>query len=88
MHKKEHKLAELLKCVTKFDLRIDWEQLRDFRLQNLKRGFNHIGIADLIVAQNCMQNGLKLLVCDRHFEALAQYLPLDLQILGKRRFAE
>ena len=76
IHKKEHKLAELLNDVKKYLLTIDWQEIRNMRLLNLKHGNNNIGISDLIIAQNCIQNKLKIIVHDRHFEAMAKYIPL------------
>ena len=60
IHKKEHKLAELLNCVKKYTLLINWQEIRDIQLDNLKHGNNSIGISDIIIAQNCMQNGLTI----------------------------
>ena len=78
IHKKEHKLAELLSFIKKYELFVDWQEIRDIQLQNLKHGNNNIGISDIIIAQNCMQNKIKIIVHDKHFEAMAKYLPLDI----------
>ena len=59
IHKKEHALAELLGSVTKYELFIDWPEIRNIQLLNLKHGNNNIGISDVIVVQNCIQNDLK-----------------------------
>jgi len=52
--KKEHKLAELLNEIKKYALAIDWEEIRSLQLLNIKHGNNHIGISDIIIAQNCI----------------------------------
>jgi predicted nucleic acid-binding protein len=78
MHKKEFKLAELLCCIRKFTLTIDWQEIRNIQLLNMEHGNNHIGISDIIIAQNCMQNKLKIIVQDKHFEAMATYIPLEI----------
>ena len=78
IHKKEHKLSELLNYVKKFELIIDWQEIRNIQLLNLKYGNNNIGISDIIIAQNCMQNGLKIVVNDKHFEIMAKYIPLEM----------
>ena len=78
IHKKEHKLAELLSYIKKYELIIDWQEIRDIQLLNLKHGNNNIGISDIIIAQNCIQNKTKIIVNDKHFEAMAKYLPLDI----------
>ena len=76
IHKKEKNLAELLNCVKKYELYIDWQEIRNIQLLNLQHGNNNIGISDIIIAQNCMQNGLKIIIHDKHFEAMARYVPL------------
>jgi len=78
IHKKEHKLAELLSCIKKYVLIIDWQEIRNIQLLNLKHGNSNIGISDIIIAQNCMQNKLKIIVHDKHFEAMAGYIPLEI----------
>ncbi|GBR72872.1 putative PIN domain protein [Candidatus Termititenax aidoneus] len=77
-HQKEHKLAELLNALPKYPLRIDWDELRSWQALNLKKGFNNIGIPDLLIAQNCLQNHLQIFSRDKHFRWLAKHLPLEL----------
>jgi predicted nucleic acid-binding protein len=45
---------------------------------NLKQGNNNVGISDIIIAQNCIQNGSRLITNDKHFEIMAKYIPLEL----------
>jgi predicted nucleic acid-binding protein len=77
IHRKEYKLADLLNSISKYTLVIDWQEIRSIQLLNLKHGNNNIGISDIIIAQNCMQNELKLIVHDKHFEAMSKYIPLE-----------
>ena len=78
IHKKEQKLSELLNCVKKYSLIIDWQEIRDMQLLNIKHGNNRIGISDIIITQNCMQNKLQIIAHDKHFEAMAKYIPLEI----------
>ena len=78
IHKKEHKLAELLKGVKKYELIIDWEEIRSLQLLNIKHGNNHIGISDIIIAQNCIQNGLRIIAHDKHILAISKYIPIEI----------
>ena len=78
IHRKEHDLAELLNKITKYTLRINWQEIIDMQIQNLKKGNNNIGISDLIIVQNCMQNKLKLITNDNHFAAMAKYIQLEI----------
>ena len=76
IHRKEHKLAELLENINKINLSIDWPEIRVMQLANLKHGNNNIGVSDVIIAQNCIQNNLRLISNDKHFEAIARYFKL------------
>ena len=76
--KKEHKLARLLSYVNKYELDIEWNEIRTMQLQNLKHGNNNIGISDIIITQNCIQNNLRIIVHDKHFAAMAKYIPLKI----------
>ena len=78
IHKKENKLAELLNSLQKYILIIDWHEIQKIQLLNLKHGNNNIGISDIIIAQNCIQNELKLIAHDKHFEMMTKYIPLEI----------
>jgi predicted nucleic acid-binding protein len=78
IHRNEHDLANLLNYVKNYALSIDWQEIRDIQLINIKHGNNHIGISDIIIAQNCIQNGLKIITRDKHIEAMAGYTPLEI----------
>ena len=76
IHKKERALADIFVSVKKYPLNIEWQEVRDIQLLNLTHGNNNIGISDIIIAQNCMQNGLRIIARDNHFAAMAIYVPL------------
>ena len=77
-HKKEFLLADLLKSVNKYDMNIDWQELQNIQLLNIKNGINKVPVTDLLIAQNCMQNNLTLLTKDKHFFLMQKYLPLKI----------
>ena len=78
IHRDEHNLAILLNYVKRYTLDIDWGEIRGIQLLNIKHGNNNIGISDIIIAQNCIQNGLKIITHDRHFGVMAGYTPLEI----------
>ena len=45
----------------------DWEEIRDYQVSCLKSGSNGIGIADLLIAQNSIQNNVPVYSIDKHF---------------------
>ena len=78
IHKRENELADLLNSLRKNILIIDWQEIRNIQILNLKHGNNNVGISDIIIAQNCIQNGLKLITNDKHFRIMTKYIPLKL----------
>ena len=77
-HRREFDLKELLLSVPKLQLRIDWDGLVSMQTENLRNGINKVGLADLMIAQNAMQNGIPLFSGDRHFQLMAAVMPLPL----------
>jgi len=65
--KREQKLITLLSKVKKHPLQINWNELVEFQVQCLKSGSSGIGIPDLIIAQNAVQNQLSVYSIDKHF---------------------
>jgi predicted nucleic acid-binding protein len=74
--KKETQLAKLLQSIERIELEVDWGNIIKMQTLNLKNGLNRIGIPDLIVAQNAIQNGLRLLSFDKHFELMKHSIGL------------
>lgn len=75
---KQQKVIRLLQAVQKIDLTIKWTQIRDYQYKCLEQGFNGIGIPDLIIAQNTVQNNCELYTLDRHFEMIRQIINIEL----------
>ncbi|HAQ60585.1 TPA: PIN domain nuclease [Candidatus Delongbacteria bacterium] len=69
--KKQNKIISLLSEILKNEMKIDWEQIIDFQTRCLKNGINGIGIPDLIIAQNALQNDCGIFTLDNHFEKIA-----------------
>jgi predicted nucleic acid-binding protein len=78
IHKRENKLADLLNTLRKKVLIIDWREIQSIQILNLKHGNNIVGISDIIIAQNCMQNKLKIITKDKHLKTMAKYIPLEI----------
>ena len=80
VHKKESNLAELLNTITKYVLSINWQEIQNIQILNLKHGNNNIGLSDIIIVQNCLQNNLKLVANDKHFAAMSKYIQIEIYI--------
>jgi predicted nucleic acid-binding protein len=63
----ERSLHKLLLSIEKIALAIDWSRIVSMQTLNLKNGLNKIGIPDLIIAQNAIDNRLQLFSADKHF---------------------
>jgi len=79
--KKEDGLAELLKTINRLPLKIDWEQIREYQILNLKNGINKVGIPDLIIFQNTIANAAELFSLDKHFKLMANHTNCKTMIL-------
>jgi len=71
-HKKEVDLKELLLTITKIDIVINWHQVILMQTLNLRKGINRVGIADLIITQNAIDNDLELYAFDKHFILMSE----------------
>ena len=76
--KKQNRVIKLLKNIRKLGLQIDWDEIIDIQYKCLKSGINGIGIPDLIIAQNVLQNGCKLFTLDKHFQLIQKIINIQL----------
>ena len=76
--KGQSKLVGLLEKIRKFELNIDWHEIIDFQFKCLKNGINGVGIPDLIIAQNAIQNDSPLCSLDGHFIQMASKIKLPM----------
>ncbi len=77
--RKQKTLIDLLFNIGKLKIDINWDQIIDLQYQCLQNGLNGIGIPDLIIVQNAMQQEAKIYSLDRHFMSMAAFL--DFQVL-------
>lgn len=74
----QQKIINLLNAISKIDLNVNWKQIIDFQYRCLKKGINGIGLPDLIIAQNTIQNNCELYSLDNHFKLLQNAIKLKL----------
>jgi len=75
----QKKLISLLRNIRRLDLFIDWNQIVDYQYKYLKNGINGVGIPDLIIAQNAIQNDCEIFSQDNHFFLMEGILNLNMQ---------
>jgi len=76
--RKVRELITLLREIKRQPLNIDWDDIVRMQTLCLQYGNNGVGIPDLIIAQNAIQGGLRLLSNDKHFSVIAKFLSLDM----------
>lgn len=76
--RKEKELEDLLYLLPRVPMQIDWNGIVSMQTENLKHGINKVGLPDIMIAQNAMQNGVQLLSLDKHFELMSRIVPLQL----------
>ncbi len=77
--RKEKKLSGLLKSISQLPLKIDWDAIVQLQVTCIKKGIHKVGIPDLIIAQNAMQNDVVLYSLDQHFQLMSEHTSLTVQ---------
>ncbi len=76
--RKENPLINLLRHVEMQNLDINWDEVISMQTENLCNGINRVGLPDLIIAQNAIQNESLLFSLDKHFFLMAKITLLKL----------
>lgn len=77
-HRNENELKSLLLAVPRLQTWIDRGELVALQTENLRQGINKVGIPDLMIVQNAMQNSVPLFSCDKHFVLMEKIFPITL----------
>jgi predicted nucleic acid-binding protein len=76
--KAQFHLVELLNKVDTSPLFVDWQKIIDYQTVALRKGINKIGLPDLIILDNVIQNNLALYTLDKHFRLLKRHIHFEL----------
>lgn len=76
--KSETELLEGLRAIRTIPMNIDWEIIRDYQLMNLQNGINKVGIPDLIILQQVIDQKITLFSFDKHFKLMQDHLNFEL----------
>jgi predicted nucleic acid-binding protein len=63
----EKLVVRLLKKIKNNTINVNWEEIVSYQVLCMKSGSNGIGIPDLIIAQNTIQNQTPVYSIDKHF---------------------
>ncbi len=70
----QNNVIRLLKIITNIELNINWQNIIDYQIICIKNGINKIGIPDLIILDNIIQNNLALFTLDKHFFLIKKHI--------------
>ena len=76
--RRQKRLIALLRELKRFPIEIDWDDITQMQIMCIRNRINGVGIPDLIIAQNAIQNDLRLLSCDKHFDKISALAPLSI----------
>jgi len=76
--KNEIEILEGLKAIEMIPLNVDWDIIRDYQLMNLKNRVNKVGIPDLIILQQVIEQKMSLFSFDKHFKLMQNHLQFEL----------
>ena len=76
--KKEKHLIELFHQIKINPIRLEWNDIIEMQIKNLKNGINKIGIPDLIILQNAVQYETPLFTLDKHFLLMQSFHKIEL----------
>jgi len=66
------KIVNLLHGINIKPLQINWNEIIDYQVKNIKNGINKVGIPDLLLLQNIIQNDFSIFTSDKHFELMSK----------------
>ncbi len=78
MLKNETDTLEGLQAISMIPLNVDWEIVRDYQIMNIRNGINKVGIPDLIILQQIIDEKITLFSFDKHFSLMQNHLNFDL----------
>ncbi len=75
---KQKEIEQSFLAIPVLSMRIDWEIIRRMQLDNLRNGLNHIGIPDLIILQQVIDEKLHFHSFDKHFRQMSNHFQFSL----------
>lgn len=78
MMKNETDIIKGLQSIERVPMNIDWDIVRDYQLMNLQNGINKVGVPDLIILQQVIDQKITLFSFDKHFKLMQNHLTFDM----------
>lgn len=77
-HRNRLDILDGLYALEKIPLKIDWGAIRTYQLLNLQNGINKVGIPDLIILQQVIDEKISLFSFDKHFKMMSNHLNFEI----------
>lgn len=74
----QNETTESLEALERIPLQIDWEILREYQSINIQNGIHKVGIPDLLILQQAIDQKLTLYTFDKHFKLMLKHFQFDL----------
>lgn len=81
LSKGQFRLNDLINALPIIPLNIEWNNIIDMQITNIKNGINKVGISDLIIVQNALQNHVSIMTLDKHFALMQSQFSFDLYLM-------
>ena len=66
-----------LEALERIPLQIDWDIIRKYQLMNIQNGIHKVGIPDLLILQQVIDQKLTLYTFDNHFKLMQSNFRFD-----------
>lgn len=76
--KKQFKVIKLLESLTNITLNINWDNIINLQSSCIQKGINKVGIPDLLILDNVIQNELVLYTLDKHFKQINKHISFEM----------
>ena len=76
--KKRNDIAQSLLALENIALSIDWRIIQQYQFLNFRNGINKVGIPDLIILQQVIDEKLTLFSFDKHFKLMKSQFEFEL----------
>ena len=77
MSHNEKELIECLYGIELLELNIDWDEIIEIQYNCIKKGINKLGLLDIVIAQNAMQNNVGVFTINRHMILLCNLIGIE-----------
>ncbi len=75
---KQFRVIKLLYNITRIPLDIDWQNIINIQTVCIQNGINQVGIPDLVILDNLIQNDLILFTLAKHFSLINKHIIFEI----------